>query len=109
MLAAAARPTAAFDTLPACAVLLLLVAGIDFDVEIKQLRATMKTVGQVLNLDRMRGEIADLGEQVAAPDLWDDVASATRISPSDRCSRDFAVPTGMPRVAAASGSDIPRK
>jgi peptide chain release factor 2 len=56
------------------------VAGIDFDVEIKQLRATMKTVGQVLNLDRMRGEIADLGEQVAAPDLWDDVASATRIT-----------------------------
>ena len=80
MLAAAARPTGAFDTLPACAVLLLLVAAIDFDVEIKQLRATMKTVGQVLNLDRMRGEIADLGEQVAAPDLWDDVGSATRIT-----------------------------
>ncbi|MFC7723764.1 peptide chain release factor 2 [Nocardioides sp. GCM10028917] len=56
------------------------MAGIDFDVEIKQLRATMKTVGQVLNLDRMRGEIADLGEQVAVPDLWDDVASATRIT-----------------------------
>ncbi|KQV65747.1 peptide chain release factor 2 [Nocardioides sp. Root122] len=56
------------------------MAGIDFDVEIKQLRATMKTVGQVLNLDRMRGEIADLSEQVAAPDLWDDVESATRIT-----------------------------
>lgn len=56
------------------------MAGIDFDVEIKQLRATMKTVGQVLNLDRMRGEIADLSEQVAAPDLWDDVGSATRIT-----------------------------
>src|SRR6478609_8210249 len=40
----------------------------------------MKTVGQVLNLDRMRGEIADLGEQVAAPDLWDDVESATRVT-----------------------------
>ena len=56
------------------------MAGIDFDVEIKQLRATMKTVGQVLNLERMRGEIADLSEQVAAPDLWDDVESATRIT-----------------------------
>jgi peptide chain release factor 2 len=56
------------------------VAGIDFDVEIKQLQATMKTVGQVLNLERMRGEIADLSEQVAAPDLWDDVESATRIT-----------------------------
>ena len=80
MLAVAACVDAAFDTLPARAVLLLLVAGIDFDVEIKQLRATMKTVGQVLNLERMRGEIADLSEQVAAPDLWDDVESATRIT-----------------------------
>jgi len=56
------------------------VAGIDYDEEIKQLQATMKTVGQVLNLDRMRDEIADLSEQVAAPDLWDDVESATRIT-----------------------------
>ena len=56
------------------------MAGIDYDEEIKQLQATMKTVGQVLNLDRMRDEIADLSEQVAAPDLWDDVESATRIT-----------------------------
>lgn len=60
--------------------MLALVAGIDFDQEIKQLQATMKTIGQVLDLDKMRDEIADLGEQVAAPDLWDDVASATRIT-----------------------------
>jgi peptide chain release factor 2 len=59
---------------------LLLVAGIDFDVEIKQLRATMKTIGQVLDLDGMRAEIADLGEQVAAPDLWDDQDNATRVT-----------------------------
>jgi peptide chain release factor 2 len=59
---------------------LLLVAGIDFDVEIKQLRATMKTIGQVLDLDRMRAEIADLGEQVAVPDLWDDQENATRVT-----------------------------
>jgi peptide chain release factor 2 len=57
-----------------------LVADIDFDVEIKQLRATMKTIGQVLDLDRMRREIADLGTQVAAPDLWDDQANATRVT-----------------------------
>jgi peptide chain release factor 2 len=59
---------------------LLLVAGTDFDVEIKQLRATMKTIGQVLDLDRMRRDIADLGEQVAAPDLWDDQENATRVT-----------------------------
>jgi len=59
---------------------LLLVAGIDFDVEIKQLRATMKTIGQVLDLDGMRAEIGELGQQVAAPDLWDDQANATRVT-----------------------------
>jgi peptide chain release factor 2 len=61
-------------------VILLLVAGIDFDVEIKQLRATMKTIGQVLDLDGMRAEIGELGQQVAAPDLWDDQANATRVT-----------------------------
>jgi peptide chain release factor 2 len=40
----------------------------------------MKTIGQVLDLDGMRAEIADLGEQVAAPDLWDDQDNATRVT-----------------------------
>jgi peptide chain release factor 2 len=62
------------------AVTLALVAVTDFDVEIKQLRATMKTIGQVLDLDGMRAEIADLGEQVGAPDLWDDQTNATRVT-----------------------------
>src|SRR4029079_3127671 len=61
-------------------VILLLVAGIDFDVEIKQLRATMKTIGPVLASHGMRAEIGELGEQVAAPDLWDDQANATRVT-----------------------------
>jgi peptide chain release factor 2 len=61
-------------------VALTLVAGPDFDTEIKQLQATMTTIGQVLDLDGMRREIADLGEQVAAPDLWDDQANATRVT-----------------------------
>jgi peptide chain release factor 2 len=56
------------------------VAVTDFDAEIKQLRATMKTIGQVLDLDGMRAEIADLGERVAAPDLWDDQENATRVT-----------------------------
>jgi peptide chain release factor 2 len=59
---------------------LTIVAGTDFDSEIKQLKATMSTIGQVLGLDKMRAEIADLGEQVAAPDLWDDQANATRVT-----------------------------
>ena len=56
------------------------MAGPDFDTEIKQLQATMSTIGQVLDLEGMRREIADLGEQVAAPDLWDDQTNATRVT-----------------------------
>jgi peptide chain release factor 2 len=52
----------------------------DFDSEIKQLQATMKTIGSVLDVDGMRREIADLGEQVAVPDLWDDQANAQRVT-----------------------------
>jgi peptide chain release factor 2 len=59
---------------------LTLVAGPDFDAEIKQLQATMHTIEQVLDLDAMRAEIADLSEQVAAPDLWDDQDNATRVT-----------------------------
>ncbi|WP_107771369.1 peptide chain release factor 2 [Nocardioides sediminis] len=56
------------------------MASTDFEAEIKQLQATMKTIGQVLDLDAMRKEIAELGEQVAAPDLWDDQENATRVT-----------------------------
>ncbi|MDI6910836.1 peptide chain release factor 2 [Nocardioides sp.] len=56
------------------------MAGPDYDTEIKQLQATMHTIEQVLDLGAMRVEIADLGEQVAAPDLWDDQANATRVT-----------------------------
>jgi peptide chain release factor 2 len=61
-------------------VTLPLVAGPDFDTRIKQLQATMHTIEQVLDLEKMRREIADLGEQVAAPDLWDDQANAQRVT-----------------------------
>jgi peptide chain release factor 2 len=56
------------------------VAATDFENEIKQLQATMKTIGSVLDVDGMRREIADLGEQVAVPDLWDDQANAQRVT-----------------------------
>ena len=56
------------------------MAATDFDSEIKQLQATMKTIGSVLDVDGLRREIADLGEQVAAPDLWDDQAHAQKVT-----------------------------
>jgi peptide chain release factor 2 len=74
------------------------VAGPDFDAEIKQLQATMHTIEQVLDVDAMRVEIADLSEQVAAPDLWDDVESATRIT-----GRLSALQGELDRVMALGG------
>ncbi|GGF57151.1 peptide chain release factor 2 [Marmoricola endophyticus] len=59
---------------------MLIVAGPDFGSEIKQLTATMGTIGKVLDVEEMRREIADLGEQVAAPDLWDDQANAQKVT-----------------------------
>ena len=56
------------------------MAGPDIETQIKQLQATMHTIGQVLDLDAMRVEIADLSDQVAAPDLWDDQTNATRVT-----------------------------
>ena len=56
------------------------MAGPDIDTQIKQLAATMHTIEQVLGLDGMRREIAELQEQVSAPDLWDDQANAQRVT-----------------------------
>ncbi|GAB3778887.1 peptide chain release factor 2 [Nocardioides pacificus] len=56
------------------------MAGPDYDQKIKQLQATMHTIEQVLDIDAMRVEIGRLGEEVAAPDLWDDQANATRVT-----------------------------
>ena len=40
----------------------------------------MRTIEQVLDPERIQREIAELGEQVAAPDLWDDQANAQRVT-----------------------------
>ncbi len=40
----------------------------------------MHTIEQVLDPGRIEREIAELGEQVAAPDLWDDQANAQRVT-----------------------------
>ncbi len=56
------------------------MAGPDVDTRVKELRATMRTIEQVLDVESMRAEVADLSEQVAAPDLWDDQDNAQRVT-----------------------------
>ncbi len=57
-----------------------VVADEDFAERIRQLDATLTSIEQVLDLDAMRAEIKDLGEQVSAPNLWDDQANAQRVT-----------------------------
>src|SRR3712207_3189915 len=58
----------------------MFVAGPDLESRIRQLQTTMHTIEQVLDPQRMQRELAGLGEQVAAPDLWDDEANAQRVT-----------------------------
>lgn len=52
----------------------------DFPEHIKALGATLTSIEKVLDLEKMRAEIAELQEQVAAPDLWDDQDNAQRVT-----------------------------
>ena len=56
------------------------MAGPDFSVRFKQLDATLTSIEQVLDLDAIRQEIAELGAEVAAPDLWGDQDNAQRVT-----------------------------
>src|SRR3982750_4381876 len=48
----------------------------DFAVVLDELDSTLKSIEAVLDVDRLRREVAALEEQAAAPDLWDDVEAA---------------------------------
>jgi peptide chain release factor 2 len=56
------------------------VAGIDPAEEINELTGTLKGIQDVLDLDTMRRQIAELGEQAAAPDLWNDPDKAQQVT-----------------------------
>ncbi|WP_438487719.1 peptide chain release factor 2 [Streptomyces sp. S186] len=56
------------------------MAVVDVSEELKSLSSTMGSIEAVLDLDRMRADIAVLEEQAAAPSLWDDPASAQKIT-----------------------------
>lgn len=54
--------------------------NIEFSDQIRQLRSTMDNVLAVSQPDRLRQQIAELSEKAAAPDLWDDPASAQEVT-----------------------------
>jgi peptide chain release factor 2 len=67
-------------TRPGCRVPLTDVAGRDVDEEIRALDQTLSSIEKVLDPDRMREQVAQLEQQAAAPDLWDDLERAQRIT-----------------------------
>ncbi|MFD7667570.1 peptide chain release factor 2 [Streptomyces sp. NPDC059788] len=56
------------------------MAVVDVSEELKSLSSTMGSIEAVLDLDKMRADIAALEEQAAAPSLWDDPENAQKIT-----------------------------
>ncbi|GHF73381.1 peptide chain release factor 2 [Streptomyces mashuensis] len=56
------------------------MAVVDVSEELKSLSSTMASIEAVLDLDRMRADVAALEEQAAAPSLWDDPEAAQKIT-----------------------------
>jgi peptide chain release factor 2 len=49
---------------------------LDLSADIAALRTTFADIAAVIDVERLRAEIADLSEQAGVPDLWDDPAKA---------------------------------
>src|SRR3954469_23768765 len=64
----------------ATAVRLEGVAVVDVSEELKSLSSTMESIEAVLDLDKLRADIAVLEEQAAAPSLWDNPDEAQKIT-----------------------------
>jgi peptide chain release factor 2 len=69
------------------------VAGPDFSVDIASLDRALSSIEAVVDPDKLREEIAELQDAVSAPDLWDDVDNAQRVT-----SRLSAVQADIDRV-----------
>ncbi|UQA95148.1 peptide chain release factor 2 [Streptomyces halobius] len=56
------------------------MAVVDVSEELKSLTSTMGSIEAVLDLDKMRADIAVLEEQASAPSLWDEPEAAQKIT-----------------------------
>ncbi|MER8232070.1 peptide chain release factor 2 [Streptomyces sp. NPDC101490] len=56
------------------------MAVVDVSEELKSLSSTMGSIEAVLDLEKLRADIAVLEEQAAAPSLWDDPDAAQKIT-----------------------------
>ncbi len=54
--------------------------NIDVAAGLKDLAGTLAGIETVLDIDRLRAQVAELEEQAARPDLWDDVEHAQQVN-----------------------------
>ncbi len=52
----------------------------DFSVVLEELNTTLESIEAVLDVDDLRQEVAELEQQAAAPDLWNDVEAAQALT-----------------------------
>jgi peptide chain release factor 2 len=52
----------------------------DVEADIKDLSATLASIEAVMDLDSLRAQVAELEQQAARPDLWDDQEKAQRVT-----------------------------
>ena len=71
------------------------MAGPDFATAISALDRSLASIEAVVDPDRLRAEIAVLQEEVSAPDLWDDLDNAQRVT-----SRLSTLQSEIDRIAA---------
>ncbi|HSP60919.1 MAG TPA: peptide chain release factor 2 [Ornithinimicrobium sp.] len=70
--------------------------AVDFENEIKQLRATMASVRDVTDLDRLQEQMTELETEASSPHLWDDVEHAQKVTSSlSRAKAEHDKVTGM--------------
>lgn len=62
------------------AIVLKAMASFDFSAEIKELRAIFDSIAAVSDIEGIERAIEDLSAQAAAPDLWDDVENAQKVT-----------------------------
>src|SRR3954447_5401342 len=53
---------------------------LDLTSQIADLRSTFSDITSVVDVPRLRAEIADLSEKAGAPDLWDDTTNAQKVT-----------------------------
>ncbi|MBB4968204.1 peptide chain release factor 2 [Saccharothrix violaceirubra] len=54
--------------------------NLDVEADIKDLSATLASIEAVMDLDALRAQVAELEQQAARPDLWDDQEKAQRVT-----------------------------